>query len=76
MIEYIKGFDFELLRYIPEPHELEDLIIEGKWDLRVPDKNLVAVHIPLYQQANMYRLKDFVKKFKPDLYQKYRLLIE
>lgn len=29
MIEYIKGFDFEILRFIPETHELEDLILQG-----------------------------------------------
>jgi len=76
MIEYIKGFDFEILRFIPETHELEDLILQGKWNLRIPDQDLIAVNIPLYQQAHIYRLKEYLKEFRPDLYQKYRLLIE
>lgn len=77
MIEYIKGFEFKVLKLIPETHELEYLILGNYWDIRIPEKDLDSeTKTPLYEQANIYKLKDFLRKFRPDLYQKYRLLIE
>ncbi len=77
MIEYLKGFEGKVLKLIPETHELEDLILQGKWDLKIPERDFDdTIRKPLYEQSAIYRLKVYIKEFRPDLYEKYRLLIE